>query len=92
MANPFAIARPDPRLAKIEDALFATKGELYRAMSNHPAMHSHHEAYGIIQEEVDEFWDIVKLKAERRDKDKTREELVQIAAMACRALIDLELL
>lgn len=64
--------------------------ELRRALK-HPPMHSAHEAYAIIQEEVYEFWDEVKKKAECRDRANMRLELVQIAAMAVRAIIDLQL-
>jgi hypothetical protein len=41
-----------------------------------------HEGYAVLLEEVDEFWEIVKMKASKRDAEKTYEELVQIAAMA----------
>lgn len=66
--------------------------EMTETMERHPAMNSHHEAYGVLLEEVDEFWDEVKKKASKRQKARTREELVQVAAMACRAIIDLNLL
>ena len=68
-----------------DDAL----SELHRATDNHGPMHGGHEAYAVIKEELDEFWDEVKKKTP--DQENMREELVQIAAMACRAVIDLEL-
>ena len=39
-----------------------------------------HEAYAVIQEEVDELWD--EIKKRDRDKDKIEREAVQVAAMA----------
>lgn len=66
-------------------------GELERATELHGPMMSSHHAYGVILEEVDEFWDEVKKKRELRSKQKMKEELVQIAAMCCRAIIDLKL-
>jgi hypothetical protein len=64
--------------------------ELRRArMANPDGMHSLHEAHSIILEEVEEFWDQVKLKASKRDHANVFEELIQIAAMAQRAAEDL---
>ncbi len=61
--------------------------ELAKARSKHPGgMNSPHEAYAVIQEEVEEFWELVK-----KDGDKTLmfHELKQIAAMCHRAVEDL---
>lgn len=64
--------------------------EVTRAIILHPSQHSLHEAYGVILEEVDEFWDEVKKNPTKHwDRGvKAREELVQIAAMAIRAIYD----
>lgn len=61
------------------------EAELVRAEAMHGGMSSHHEAYAVIQEEVDEYWDQVKLKASKRDPEAMLTELVQIAAMAAKA-------
>jgi hypothetical protein len=53
---------------------------------------SWHEGYGLIAEEVDEFWDEVKKKARLRDLDNALKELVQISALCQRVAEDLELL
>lgn len=63
--------------------------EFRNATENHGPMHGGHEAYAVIKEEVDEFWDEVKKK--NPDRENMRKELVQIAAMACRAVVDLDL-
>lgn len=66
-----------------------TQREYDRAVSIHAPMANGLEAYAVILEEVGEFWDIVKLKSEQRSPVKLREELIQIAAMCCRAVVDL---
>lgn len=65
--------------------------ELQRAEAKHRPMNSLHEAYAVILEEVDELWDLARLKSEARDPAAVRMELVQIAAMAWRAARNLGL-
>ena len=71
--------------------LNAVGDEILRARSLHKPMNSAHEAYAVILEEVDELWDEVKKKRALRSKRAMREELIQIAAMAIRAVADLDL-
>lgn len=64
--------------------------ELAKSREKFPRLHSPHECYAVILEELDEFWDCVRawkgtIKAE------ALKELVQIAAMAQRAAEDLDL-
>jgi len=65
--------------------------EVCRAQDLHAPQHSAHESYAVIKEELDEFWAEVMKKREHRSPGAMRKELVQIAAMACRAVIDLRL-
>jgi len=65
--------------------------ELVRARAMHKPMHSAHEAWAVIYEELDEFKLEVWKKTVRRDRANMREELIQLAAMAVRAVEDLEL-
>lgn len=67
------------------------QGELTRMSAKRRTCQSWHEAYGLILEEMDEFWDEVKKKAENRDKSNALKELSQIAALCERAAIDLGL-
>lgn len=53
-------------------------------------MRSAHEAYAVILEELDEFWEEVRQK--RGNKVGMQNELIQVAAMAFRALSDLDLM
>lgn len=43
---------------------------------------SAHEAESVLREEMDEFWDEVKKK--KRNPGRMYEELIQVAAVACR--------
>jgi hypothetical protein len=63
--------------------------EVIRAESLYPALHSYHEAYGVLAEELAEFFDHVRTKDAQRNPIKARRELVQLAAMAFRAARDL---
>jgi hypothetical protein len=63
--------------------------ELLRAEAHHAPLHSLHEAYAVIAEELDELWDQVRLKRDKRDAWMIRTELLQIAAMAWRTARDL---
>ena len=65
--------------------------EVKRAMAMHGPQRSAHESYAVLLEEVDEFWDEVKKKRENRDNAAMRRELIQISAMAVRAICDLNL-
>jgi hypothetical protein len=60
--------------------------EYERATKMYGPFNSPHEGYGIILEELDEFWDEVKAN----NNTDARKELVQVAAMCLRYLMDSE--
>jgi hypothetical protein len=60
-------------------------------MSKHASLHSHHEAYAVILEEVDEYWAEVKRWPRSHDPVEMKKELLHVASMALRAIIDLDL-
>ncbi|MFB3894299.1 MAG: hypothetical protein ACE15C_20025 [Phycisphaerae bacterium] len=64
--------------------------ELARARQKHSDMNSAHEAYAVILEELDEFWEMVKTDDHKFSdgQDRMVAELVQIAAMCQRAAED----
>ena len=62
--------------------LAAVYRELARARTKNGPMHSHHEAWGVIQEELDEVWD--EVKRQQPDPQRIIAELVQVAAMCAR--------
>ena len=64
--------------------------EIKSARAKHPKpFGSPHEAYGILAEEVAEFFDEVRRKRVR--KSEMKKELLQVAAVAVRAVEDLGL-
>lgn len=69
----------------------AVAEELRSARSLHGPITGTHDGYGRILEEVDEFWEQVKLRKELRNRKNMFRELVQIAAMAQRTAEDLDL-
>jgi glycyl-tRNA synthetase beta subunit len=82
----------------IQGHLATISAETLRAIDLHESIHSAHEAYAVIKEELDEFWDQVKINpnklsaTERAERlEKMREELTQTAAMCLRTMLDLDL-
>lgn len=61
------------------------EAELDRATNLFGPIKSAHEGYGVLLEEVDELWDVVK----RNDFVNGREEAIQVAAMAIRIVYDI---
>jgi hypothetical protein len=60
--------------------------ELERAQGLYAPMHSGHEGYAVILEEMYELWEEIRLRNPR--KDKMRAEAIQVAAMAMRFIVD----
>jgi len=82
-------------ISKVLDEIDA---EAIRATTLHGSMKSLHEAKAVIEEEFDEFWDAVKLNPKKMTPDEVaawskniHEELVQIAAMCVKTIVNLNL-
>ena len=61
--------------------------ELCKARKKHPQpLNSHHEAYAVILEELDELWD--EIKQQDRNPARILSELIQVAAMCERVAMD----
>lgn len=75
--------------ADIDEVLAAIGNEVGRAESMHAPLHSAHEAYAVILEELDE----VKAEVWKKHLDRAalRKELIQCAAMCVRTILNLEL-
>ena len=71
----------------IASAIFA---EVERAKCHRDHFPSLHEAYAVILEELDEVWDIARQKRRERNELELRKELIQVAAMAVKALGSME--
>ncbi len=74
---------------KAKELVADTVAELSAAMAAYPAMNTPHEGYAVILEEVDELWDLVKVKQSKHDLAHMRLECIQIAAMALRFALEL---
>jgi hypothetical protein len=74
-----------PAIGKILSEVYR---ETRKAVSKHGPMHSGHEGYAVIKEEVDELWD--EIKADRYKQASARTEAIQVAAMAVRYVLDLD--
>ena len=79
----------------IEQVCQEVHDELLHAMHLHDDMKSLHEAYAVILEELDEFWEQVKINPKKMSPEAQQErlnerhkELVQVAAMCIRCIID----
>jgi hypothetical protein len=64
--------------------------EVVRAQFHGTYFNSLHEAFAVILEEVDELWEIVRQKSTERNRATLHLELLQIAAMAVKALQSLD--
>jgi hypothetical protein len=73
------------------DSFFAdVEVELRRGRAaNGGGLNSLHEAYAVMLEEVDEFWEQVKTKPANRNYGAIYRELVQIAAVALSAACEI---
>ena len=72
------------------DAIIAqVSEEVGRAASMWPPMHSAHEGYAVLLEEVDELKAHVWTNQKRRDLVEMRTEALHVAAMAIRFALDI---
>jgi hypothetical protein len=73
-----------------QDILLEVLAEVEAAERGNAPMHSLHEGYAVILEEVEELWDEVKKNPRKHPdrKAKAREEAIQVAAMAVRLIKD----
>jgi hypothetical protein len=60
--------------------------ELTRAERHGKEFASLHEAYAVMLEEVDEVWDITRMKRRDRSALDLQKEFIQIAAMAVKSI------
>lgn len=64
--------------------------EMIVASSTHPPFNSAHEGFAVIQEEMEELFDSVKLKQTNPERnERMRKEAIQVTAMGLRFLVDL---
>jgi len=73
----------------VNDIIYAIIAEYERADRIHPNFKSTHEAYAVILEELDEFWD--EVKKNKPDYKNMKKELIQIAAMCIKTIDNFQL-
>lgn len=83
-----AIAEENMKALPIDALLAHIRAEVVRAEAKHAPMNSAHEGYAVILEEVDELWDEVKKQSDARSPENMEKESIQIAAMACRFVLN----
>lgn len=71
-------------------ALHEVEQELERVVAKFPEYNSAHETYGVLAEELAEFFDEVRKKGHLRSQLAMRTELAQIACVAIRGMVALE--
>jgi len=81
MTNP----AKEPLGAAIDRVMADIRAELVRAVAKHPPMHSSHEAFGVVYEEFNIEFAAAMVA---NDHEHQRREMVQVGAMAARALLD----
>jgi hypothetical protein len=74
---------------RIDEALKQIEHEYLRASDLYPDLHSNHEAYAVIKEEIDELWDAIKKQKGIKGNKEIRAELIQVGAMVVRYLNNL---
>ncbi len=70
-------------------ALAEVGEELKRARAKFPAMHSGHEGWAAIKEELDELWDHIRSWKGEAYGAEARKEAIQVAAMGVRFASDI---
>lgn len=99
-----------PAQGRLSSILADVAAELGRAIRKHPPIHSPHEGYAVLLEEVDELLDAgasrdvmaehihpplgrlwTLVKADKGRTGEARAEALQVAAMALRYILDLDL-
>jgi len=73
--------------AQIFDAFFTEISAEFQRAKKYPPFNSTHEAYAVIKEELDEFWDEVKKSKDAKLTPEMGKELIQVAAMCIKALM-----
>jgi prephenate dehydrogenase len=76
---------------QLSEILSAVTKEVLRAQAIHHPMHGPHEALGVILEEFEEYKDEVWAYNPAKNRDtrpRQKEELIQLAAMAIRAILE----
>ena len=72
------------------NTVYIIKEELEKARAKYGPFNSTHEAYAVLQEEVNEFWDLVQKNGHEHKEVFMFDELKQVAAIAIRIMEELQ--
>lgn len=75
-----------PEPVEIHGVAAEMVAEMERAKMHGEYFASLHEAYAVILEELDEVWDVTRLKRRDRNEQELRKEFIQLGAMALKAI------
>lgn len=78
-----------PGFINTQQALKMIETEFITASIRYPKFNSAHEGWAVIKEELDELWDEIKNDSVAGSQYRQIQEAKQVAAMACRFIIDL---
>jgi len=73
--------------AEIVYAIDEVIAELRHGSALHGDFHSAHEGWAVIYEEVDELWEVVRMKRSARPPGAMYSEAKQVAAMALKFML-----
>ncbi|MCE7734045.1 MAG: hypothetical protein GPJ54_04145 [Candidatus Heimdallarchaeota archaeon] len=78
---------PKEMKERIDHILQEMKFEYLEARVTHKGLHSYHEGYAVLKEEIEELWD--EIKKRQPDNDKLFKEAIQVGAMALAFIYEL---
>lgn len=73
---------------RLDEIIAQVRIEVDYATNLYPEFNSCHEGFSVLNEEVFELWEEVRVKQGKRDINRLRQEASQIAAMAIRFIYD----
>ncbi|OLS27710.1 MAG: hypothetical protein HeimC2_10700 [Candidatus Heimdallarchaeota archaeon LC_2] len=80
LVNELTENHPKQMIDRIDNILQEFKLEYLEARITHKGLHSYHEGYAVLKEEIEELWDEIKKRSPVNDK--LFKEAIQVGAMA----------
>lgn len=78
---------PKEMKEQIDHILQEMKLEYLEARITHKGLHSYHEGYAVLKEEIEELWE--EIKKREPNNDKLFKEAIQVGAMALAFIFEL---
>ncbi|MHA2028361.1 MAG: hypothetical protein ACW99A_11505 [Candidatus Kariarchaeaceae archaeon] len=87
LVDQLAQDHPKEMKERIDHILQEMKLEYLEARVTHNGLHSYHEGYAVLKEEIEELWD--EIKQREPDNDKLFKEAIQVGAMTLAFIYEL---